>query len=558
VSEENKGSSPETQDTLPIDPQFTHREHVSGMLSVPLHPADAPLFRPAYMPYPGNGQAPAPASGTRPPQGQPGQGNGYGAAPQAPAYPPLQGPVYPPFPPYAPPYGVPPYPQYPGYSYPPGNGAYPYPGYGYPGQNGYNYGYPYPYPYAPYWQPQPKRDGYRHAVAIVALICSILAILGGIGSAFFFLILALVPHSTITQSSYLSSLMTFAAFGISGMVGGGFSLYHSIRGLLRKPSANIILPWFWIFLVLYLLVIGVGYALQANGLEVQYLPLTIFLIVLSAIFPVLALAAYTVRRLRFPQWPTTWRRFTLAITSGATLGIGLALLLELGLLILVLRSQATNFEQYLTNPNTPSNNSFGTFALIFLVVAIIGPFVEETVKPLGVAFYIGRVRNAAEAFTLGMAAGIGFAMVETVGYIGSGYQDWLAVALERTAAGLLHGFGAGMVALGWYYLTHAQDRPKRKAFGCWAYAVFQHLVWNGTAVLAFLPAPAGPALNNFTINLGFTVLPFLELLNILEAILILVFFVYMTGRLRRQTPTSDSDSRNEPLYKPGEPTMAEV
>jgi RsiW-degrading membrane proteinase PrsW (M82 family) len=343
------------------------------------------------------------------------------------------------------------------------------------------------------------------------------------------------------------------------MVGGGFSLYHSIRGLLRKPSANIILPWFWIFLVLYLLVIGVGYALQANGLEVQYLPLTIFLIVLSAIFPVLALAAYTVRRLRFPQWPTTWRRFTLAITSGATLGIGLALLLELGLLILVLRSQATNFEQYLTNPNTPSNNSFGTFALIFLVVAIIGPFVEETVKPLGVAFYIGRMRNAAEAFTLGMAAGIGFAMVETVGYIGSGYQDWLAVALERTAAGLLHGFGAGMVALGWYYLTHAQDRPKRKAFGCWAYAVFQHLVWNGTAVLAFLPAPVGPALNNFNINLGFTVLPFLELLNILEAILILVFFVYMTGRLRRQTPPiNESNPRNEALYKPGEPTMAEV
>ncbi len=329
--------------------------------------------------------------------------------------------------------------------------------YGYPGQNGYNYGYPtYPYPYAPYWPPPPKRDGYRHAVAIVALICSILAILGGIGSAFFFLILALVPHSTITESSYLSSLMTFAAFSISGMVGGGFSLYHSIRGLLRKPSANIILPWFWTFLVLYLLVIGVGYALQANGLEVQYLALTIFLIVLSAIFPVLALASYAVRRLRFPQWPTTWRRFTLAITSGATLGIGLALLLELGLLVLVLRSQATNFEQYLTNPNTPSNNSFGTFALIFLVVAIIGPFVEETVKPLGVAFYIGRMRSAAEAFTLGMAAGIGFAMVETVGYIGSGYQDWLAVALERTAAGLLHGFGAGMVALGWYYLTHCE------------------------------------------------------------------------------------------------------
>ncbi len=75
-------------------------------------------------------------------------------------------------------------------------------------------------------------------------------------------------------------------------------------------------------------------------------------------------------------------------------------------------------------------------------------------------------------------------------------------------------------------------------------------------MLAFLPAPAGPALNNFNINLGFTQLPFLELLNILEAILILVFFVYMTGRLRRQTPPINANNpSNEALYKPGEPTL---
>jgi hypothetical protein len=147
-----------------------------------------------------------------------------------------------------------------------------------------------------------------------------------------------------------------------------------------------------------------------------------------------------------------------------------------------------------------------------------------------------------------MAAGTGFAMVETVGYIGAGYHDWLTVALERTGAGLLHGFGSAMVALGWYYLVHAKERRLLKAFACWAYAVFQHFVWNATAVLSLLPGPAGSTLNSWNLNLGFVVLPFVEILNIIEAILILIFFIYMTGRLRR--------GASPPSSQAGQPRIA--
>src|SRR5947209_15682962 len=38
------------QDNQQPHEQFVHREHVTGAL--PAYPADAPLFRPAYMPYP--------------------------------------------------------------------------------------------------------------------------------------------------------------------------------------------------------------------------------------------------------------------------------------------------------------------------------------------------------------------------------------------------------------------------------------------------------------------------------------------------------------------------
>jgi len=525
-----------------VNPQTSYSEHVTGAL--PAYSSDAPLFRPAYMPYP------------------PSQGQVYPPAPQIPGhpfpqqqragYPPAhQGYATYPMPGY-PPQGVPSYQGNPVW----GTGDPGYQGYA-PAAPGYvPYGvYPVHNGYPPYyaWQPlEPKRDGFHLAVSIISLVASILFFLGGLASVFL-LALALIGASVSLSSrmlqpdQYFSAVLTFIAFGIAGLFGGGFSTYHSIRALLRKPSANFALPWFWVFLVLYLLVIGAGYALYAGRQEVASPLLTISLIILAAIFPAFALLALGVRRLRFPEWPTSWRRFTLALTSGATLGIALATILELGFLFLLVRGPAAaNFQRCINNPDQPGCGSFTTFNLIFLIVAVVGPIVEETVKPLAVAFYIGRVRSASEAFVLGMAAGIGFAMVETVGYIGAGYHDWLTVALERTGAGLLHGFGAAMVALGWYYLVHAKEQRLLKAFGCWAYAVFQHFVWNATAVLSLLPGPAGSTLNSWNLNLGFVVLPFVEILNIIEAILIFVFFIYMTGRLRRRVPPPPASQERQP------------
>jgi RsiW-degrading membrane proteinase PrsW (M82 family) len=505
----------------------------------------------------------------------------YPPPPQRPLYPPPGG--YPP-PPQLPPGGYPP-PPYQGYSYPyPGithspNGVGVPPHYYYNGYNGYN-----GYPPAGWWgqPPQPKQDGYRLGVLIAGLACAILAVLGGLASTLFILLYAALPNQLTTDTQNFSAFTLFTAFALAGVIGGGFSIYHCIRGLLKKPSARLQLPWFWLFLLLYAVVIGISYILPANDLELSFLPLTIFMVTLLAIFPALSLLALGVRRLRLPawplihhsndasaarlrlssgerQWPTSWRRFTLAITSGGTIGIGLAMLLELGFLLLLLiggrQTGVFNFLQCTENPSAPGCGTFTSFGLIFLFIAVIGPIIEETVKPLGVALFIGRIQSAAEAFILGVSAGIGFALVETVGYISSGGPDWIAVALERTGASLLHGFGAGMVALGWYYLIHSKERRIRKAVPYWGYAVFQHFVWNGTAVLALLPDPYGTTLNSWNLNLGFTSLPFLEIVNIIEALLILTFFVYMVGRLRTTTPTTPPTAEQRPGPTP-EPAVA--
>lgn len=398
--------------------------------------------------------------------------------------------------------------------------------------------------------PEPKRDGYLYGVAIASLVGSTLVLLIGIAFIGLLALYTAIPHTGLNDSQSFAGIMLFIALAAAGIVGGGFGLYHSIRSVfMRKPSADFSMPGFWIFVILYLAVAGAGYWLHTQGKDVAFPALTGFLIVLASVFPALAVLALGVRRLHFPKkaaWPTSWRRFTLAIVSGATLSVGLAGLLEFVLEVALVRGQSVNPLLCIDQPNAPNCNSSGAYNIILITVAVIAPLIEETVKPLAVVILIGRVRSAAEAFVLGLACGIGFNLIETVGYISSGYSDWLNVALIRTGSGLLHGFGAAMVALGWYYLTHPGKHRVLKAVGCGLYAVVQHALWNGSWGLTLLPGPVGSFFNNSNLTIGAISLPAYELINIGEAVLMLAFFIYMTGRLRTKgTPPLSLNEKRE-------------
>ncbi len=449
-------------------------------------------------------------------------------------------PVYPAGP-YQPP--MPPYPMPPGYGYPGYYGAYPAPpGYppnvGYPGYYGAypGYGY-YPWPPVP---PQPKRDTYALVVSIVAFIGSCLAILGGLGSAGLMLLAFLERSSGLLPLSnglYFGSIMEYLTLALAGLVGGGFCFYHSLRSLfLKKPSRSIWLPRFWIFLLAYLATLGLGLWLHTQGLDVASPVGLGLLIILAGVLPALTILTLGIRRVRFPKvgpWPTTWRRLVLALVSGATLSIALAALLELIFLLIMVGTQSGGFLQFLNNPTASNSPLFG---ILVVLAAVVAPLVEELVKPLAVLILIGRVRSKAEAFTLGLACGIGFNLIETTGYISQGYNDWLNVALGRSGAGLLHGFGAAMVALGWYILTHPQEGSRGRriwlALACGGYAVLQHALWNGSVALVLLPGPLGTFFQTWSWTLGPLYIDGYELVNVVEVIAILVFFIYIAGRLR--------------------------
>jgi RsiW-degrading membrane proteinase PrsW (M82 family) len=507
---QNEASGFEAEAVYPDSTIHPPNLHVAGSLAA--HPAETPLFPPAYSPYAPQGYQP-------------------------------QGQAHPVSPPHLPYQGYPDYPAYPAHPVYPGNA------------------------YAPYawrsWQPpQPKRDGYLLAIATSSVVGSSLALLAGLIFTLLLLLLAIVPRTMMNDSQAFGGIVGILTFTCAGVLGGAFGLYHSIRSLMKKPSADFSLSRFWIFLVLYLAVIGIAFLLQSRGQEVAFPVLTVVLIALAGIFPALTVVALGLRRLGTLvakpltiSWPTSWRRFALALSGGATLSIGLALVLEL-VLTMVLTSithipMVQNPSLCVDMPDMQSCQNPGVYSFVLLVLAVVAPLVEETVKPLAVILLIGRIRSAAEVFVLGMACGIGFDLVETTLYISSGYHNWLSIALLRTCAGLLHGFGAAMVALGWYHLTHAKKRRLLLALACWSYAVLQHALWNGSWGVALLPAPVGPFLGNWALHLGFISIPFFGLINIAEALFMLAFFIYITGKLRSKVaspavpPSSQEGSRQK-------------
>jgi RsiW-degrading membrane proteinase PrsW (M82 family) len=520
-----------------------YREHVSGNLVV--HPAEAPDFRPAYQPY-------------QLPVQQQGQDNSYPAVPYQQLPQQNNGNQYPqPYYPYVP---YPPYPGTQNYTGAPGyptNGQNNYVGAPipyYPAYGHQPYGYPYyPYPYA--WQPpKPKRDGYLLGMSITSFVGSILVFFSGIISLLFLLLIAVLPATTnLTAGQKFGSVVEFFAFTVAGLVGGGFTFYHSLRSLfLKKPSAELKLPWFWIFFVFYLVVLLIAGAIHAQGQAITNEPLTIFMISLAGILPSLTIVSLGVRRVHFPRkahWPTSWRRFTLALVSGATLAIVLALIFEFALTAVLQKSLGVSVS--LDNPDQQIPQDPKSILFLFLLVSVIAPLVEEGVKPLAVVIMIGRIRSAGEAFILGLACGTGFNLIETSGYMGMGYTDWLNTAIERTSSGLLHGFGAAMVSLGWYYLTHPKESRHRflLPLGCWGYAVLQHAIWNGSFGLQLLPAPIGPYLDNGIVPLGPLSFPSIMLVYGVLTILMLTFFLYMTRKVRPTilpTQSKPGESGNTP------------
>jgi hypothetical protein len=409
------------------------------------------------------------------------------------------------------------------------------------------YGYPVAYypPYAGYVRRRAPGETYALVISWLVTLLGSLSILCGL------LLGALTVLIVVSGFDLFGSLALQDVLIVpttTTLLGGVYALFAGISGIRRRASPRFIPPRPALFVFLTLLVMGAGIVLwhtqiaTGPGLPLAVLPI----VLLSGVLPALAVLAFAAWRLHLPA---TRRHVWLSIFYGLTIGPLLAIILEYITTILISHAN-------LANPSALSTQDPSGLIRLLVEISVAGPIIEEAVKPLAALLILPRLRTASAAFLVGLAGGIGFDMFETTWtYIGLGEADWVTIALQRVGAGLLHGLGAGMVTLGFYYLVKARNIPNRGllALGCIAYAVLQHAINNASTVLAEFSSDTVRQWFDQPFFLGKLPLPVGILPFLGYDILILVVLFYVTGRLR-QSDSAGAESL-PPTATPALPAM---
>jgi RsiW-degrading membrane proteinase PrsW (M82 family) len=126
---------------------------------------------------------------------------------------------------------------------------------------------------------------------------------------------------------------------------------------------------------------------------------------------------------------------------------------------------------------------------------VVAPITEETGKYVGSR--LARPSTRADAFLAGIAAGVGFAIVENILYatVAAAWGGpWLAITIVRATGAAVHPLATGLVALGaWDAKTHGRSAMRRCVAG-----VGVHALWNGTMVALIVIGTVSDATGLFT------------------------------------------------------------
>lgn len=121
-------------------------------------------------------------------------------------------------------------------------------------------------------------------------------------------------------------------------------------------------------------------------------------------------------------------------------------------------------------------------AVVFLVIGIIAPFIEESLKPLAIWALRKRTLSPAQGFVLGLYFGAAFALIENAGMIIQlGSESLVENILLRASTALLHVTCSGLVGCG--YARSMQPGKNSVFLKPLLTAFLLHGMWNSLAVL---------------------------------------------------------------------------
>ena len=198
-----------------------------------------------------------------------------------------------------------------------------------------------------------------------------------------------------------------------------------------------------------------------------------------------------------------------ALVGGGTIGVGVALLshavvfafayffflgfAEAGTAALDALRIDPKFTSVLGSPWT---------LLALIELALVAPITEEAGKAFGAS--LARPTSRQQAFLAGVAAGVGFAIVENLAYAAGGlfsFYAWEPIVLGRMLGAAVHPLASGLVVMAWWELRNSTERrgPIRRLAAGGAV----HAGWNGSLVVA---AVTGIAYDSGGISGGFAAL----------------------------------------------------
>lgn len=131
---------------------------------------------------------------------------------------------------------------------------------------------------------------------------------------------------------------------------------------------------------------------------------------------------------------------------------------------------------------------FTGWAFFLLVeLAVVAPFLEETLKPIGAL--VARPRTRSEALTFGAAAGAGFAVIENIIYASGsfwGTQWWTPISVVRMSGSALHLIGTALIALAVFELRKPKEQRLISLPSAYGLALGVHAAWNGSIAVAIV------------------------------------------------------------------------
>jgi hypothetical protein len=320
------------------------------------------------------------------------------------------------------------------------------------------------------------------------------ALVGGLGLlAVAGYVLALVLADDRDEA--LQSWGSGAGFGLFGIVIAVFWIVATLRGRSGE-TWRFRVPPLWLSVLAFGATVGGGFALRALDRGAFLGPALAVLAFLAVAAFFLRLAARWLPGRRVPGESVVLPGLWGALAAPAILLVlqGSAAALLVGAAVAGIYLDNPDFEldpnlderisgyfedseENATSTELPDIVATPTIALgLFVVLAVVAPMSEELVKALGAIIVLSRRAGVtrSDAYMAGVAAGLGFGVLEGLGYTLMAPSAWQQVIIMRAPVVVLHVAATTIVTVGWFRM-----RERGRGFlPYFAVAALLHAAWN--------------------------------------------------------------------------------